>query len=111
MKDDQYWGVLDEIASERQRQIEKEGWSQVHDDKHRDGELALAATFYAMPKRLRKVWGRSSAARGFGPLVKNVPYGWPWSPEWWKPKSTRRDLVRAAALIVAEIERLDRSKP
>jgi hypothetical protein len=34
---------------------------------------------------------------------------WPWSLHWWKPKSPRRDLIRAAALIVAEIERLDRA--
>ena len=33
---------------------------------------------------------------------------WPWSLDWWKPKDPRRDLVRAGALIVAEIERLDR---
>jgi len=30
-----------------------------------------------------------------------------WAREWWKPKDRRRDLIRAAALIVAEIERLD----
>ncbi|AKQ30008.1 TPA: hypothetical protein JI225_05075 [Acinetobacter baumannii] len=29
-----------------------------------------------------------------------------WS--YWKPKSPRQDLVRAAALLIAEIERLDR---
>jgi hypothetical protein len=34
---------------------------------------------------------------------------WPWSVQWWKPKDRRRDLVRAGALIVAEIERLDRA--
>ena len=34
-----------------------------------------------------------------------------WGLDWLKPKSPRRDLVRAAALIVAEIERLDRIKP
>jgi len=33
---------------------------------------------------------------------------WPWADRWWKPKSVRHDLIRAAALIVAEIERLDR---
>jgi hypothetical protein len=33
---------------------------------------------------------------------------WPWEDKWWKPKDRRRDLVRAGALIVAEIERLDR---
>lgn len=34
--------------------------------------------------------------------------GWPFPPRSWKPKDRRRDLVRAAALLVAEIERLDR---
>ena len=33
---------------------------------------------------------------------------WPWAAEWWKPKDCRRNLVRAGALILAEIERLDR---
>ena len=33
---------------------------------------------------------------------------WPWDSGWWKPKNRRHDLVRAAALVVAEIERLDR---
>lgn len=33
---------------------------------------------------------------------------WPWDAKWWKPKNTRRDLVRAGALIVAELERMDR---
>jgi hypothetical protein len=39
---------------------------------------------------------------------------WPWAPEWWKPTHGRRDLVKAGALILAELERLDRaalSKP
>jgi len=34
---------------------------------------------------------------------------WPWAEKWWKPKNERRDLVKAAALILAEIERLDRA--
>jgi hypothetical protein len=29
--------------------------------------------------------------------------------EWWKPTNRRRDLVKAGALILAEIERLDRA--
>lgn len=28
--------------------------------------------------------------------------------KWWKPKSCRRELVKAGAPILAEIERLDR---
>jgi hypothetical protein len=31
---------------------------------------------------------------------------WPWSFEWWKPKDRIRNLVRAGALIAAEIDRL-----
>jgi hypothetical protein len=31
--------------------------------------------------------------------------------EMWKPEDRRRDLIRAAALLVAEIERLDRATP
>ena len=28
---------------------------------------------------------------------------WPWYSRWWKPTSDRRDLIKAAALLVAEI--------
>ena len=36
------------------------------------------------------------------------PPSWPWVRRWWKPTDRRRDLVKAGALILAEIERLDR---
>lgn len=41
----------------------------------------------------------------------NVAKHWPlsWAKSWLKPKDRRRDLIRAAALIIAEIERLDRA--
>lgn len=41
----------------------------------------------------------------------SLSFRWPWPSKWWKPKSQRRDLVRAGALILAEIERLDRQQP
>jgi hypothetical protein len=43
---------------------------------------------------------------------------WPptWGAEWWKPtgahddlNARRRDLVKAGALVIAEIERIDRA--
>lgn len=80
--------VIDEIAAERARQISKEGWTPEHDDHHNDGSLARAAASYAAGERL---W-------------------WPWRDSDWKPKDRRRDLIRAAALIVAEVERLDRAQ-
>ena len=98
--------VLDEIAAERRRQIEVEGWGPEHDDEHDEGEMAFAAACYAIsggvPENQR---GKSDR------LIAAIQFVWPtqWEWKWWKPKDRRRDLIRAAALIVAEIERLDRS--
>ena len=89
--------AISEIKAERERQRAEEGWTSEHDDTHDRGEMALAAGCYALnaaPERF---------ANGIVPII------WPWAREWWKPKSRRRDLVRAAALIVAEIERIDRA--
>jgi len=87
-----------EIAAERRRQIGVEGWSAEHDDAHTDESLAVAAACYAMPDRKMNRHVRPK-----------VPVDWPWASGWWKPKDRRRDLIRAGALIVAEIERLDRA--
>ena len=85
--------VIDEIGSERIRQLTVENWSIAHDDEHTIGEMAMAASCYALnAARTQKDGGRE----------------WPWDLAWWKPKNPRCDLIRAAALIVAEIERLDR---
>ena len=89
------------IAAERRRQIEIEGWTPKHDDDHQDGAMAVVATCYAMPpgRLIRRM--RPSDEAG-------IPTMWPWHPAWWKPKDRIRDLVRAGALIVAEIERIQR---
>lgn len=94
-------GALGQIQAERRRQIDDERWTPAHDDEHGDGALAAAAACYAIkasqpPHNLR-------FSIGYPP-----PY-WPgWATKWWKPQDRRRDLVRAGALIVAEIERLHR---
>jgi hypothetical protein len=85
--------ALTDVAAERKRQRAVEGWTTEHDDTHISGEMARAAICYADPL---------NEGRDYPPVK------WPWSPGWWKPKDRRRDLVRAAALITAEIERLDR---
>ncbi len=92
--EDQRDAVIEEIAAERRRQIDVEGWTADHDLQHPNGELAEAAAAYALAD---------------GPDAPLVIDGWPWEARWWKPKDRRRNLIRAAALIVAEIERLDRS--
>ena len=87
--------ILDVIA-ERQRQQSVEGWKPEHDDEHCNGELAMAAVCY--------INETGTVNRNGG-----KPWGWPWDASWWKPKTRRRNLVKAGALILAEIERLDRA--
>ena len=81
-----------DVLVERRRQVEVEGWTPEHDDaEHLPDELALAAASYIC------------ADEGDAP-----PAIWPWDWRWWKPSTPRRNLVKAGALILAEIERLDR---
>jgi hypothetical protein len=79
------------IAGERLRQMNLEGYNAAHDDGHTEDELAYAAICYAAPERSRMDI--------VGPL-------WPWRKECWKPNDRLRDLVRAGALIAAEVDRL-----
>jgi hypothetical protein len=103
--------AIEDIAAERRRQIEVEGWSAEHDDAHIGGELAEAGAAYAM-WAARYVHNADSSPAGDNYPRKPLPSPptcWPWSLGWWKPRDFRRDLVRAGALIAAEIERHDRA--
>jgi hypothetical protein len=91
--------AVNDVLAERKRQIEAEGWTLDHDDSHTDDNLALAAAWYALPEDCRHQFDVNDF--GF----------WPWERMDYKPKGRRRDLVRAAALLIAEIERLDRKSP
>lgn len=83
-----------DVMAERERQKSVEGWTEAHDDQHTRGEMVAAASTYALATIIRGL---------------SVDLYWPWDMKWWKPKKPRQNLVRAAALIVAEIERLDRA--
>lgn len=85
-----------DVLAERQRQVTAEGWTPGHDDEYEHGELADAAGCYALSSELFDCAGEP-------------PRPWPWPDEWWKPTNRRRDLVKAGALILAEIERIDRA--
>jgi hypothetical protein len=90
------------IAEERSRQISVEGWTPEHDDQHTSGELSEAAAGYAHTACLQISFLPS--------LAVCVPALWPWSENWWKPSSDPiRNLVKAGALIAAEIDRLQRA--
>lgn len=85
------------MAEERERQVRVEGWLARDDDQHSQGELKLAAVCYAL--------GGTKPRHNF--LISDV---WPWGLPFWKPKSELQNLVRAGALIAAEIDRLLRAE-
>lgn len=94
------------IERERWRQISAAGFTGVHDDRYTDSELVAAALCYATLAIMQQT--RLDAAEmlaGFPPIAG---YGWP--PGWdWRPEPTSyANLVKAGALIAAELDRLSR---
>lgn len=103
----EFWGVairaaggdilslaINDVIAERNRQVNAEGWTPEHDDNYHESELSDAAACYAL----------HAHNQGFP-----TPAHWPWDYDWWKQTNPRRDLVKAGALILAEIERIDRA--
>lgn len=96
------------IAAERRRQIMVEGRTADHDDSHDGGELIDAARCYIV----------SAEATGFGPDCVTFRGGyrpgegnppiWPWNDGWKPSGDAVRDLVKAGALLAAEIDRRTR---
>lgn len=91
--------ALDDIAAERKRQVEVEGWTSEHDDNHGRGEMAQAAAAYAY---------YATTVENSQPAAETV-FPPSWNDNRWNPSlDHRRNLVKAGAFIIAEIERLDR---
>lgn len=82
--------ALRDVLIERYRQVNDEHFSASHDDEHTDCSLAVAGAYYA----------------SF--YTSAVLDRWPWSEDMLKLTTHRQNCVKAAALIIAEIERLDR---
>ncbi len=99
-------GGVNRIAAERCRQQTKKRWTADHDDGHTDESIAVAASVYAMPYKMRQntilghtvrltFWPRTWAFRG---AMRNPP----------TPEERIQELSKAGALIAAEIDRLER---
>ena len=79
------------IARERRRQIEEEHFTTDRDiEEHPRGQLIEAALCYLSEAQLQR---------------KSPNRLWPWARRWWKPGDPIRMLVKAGALIAAEIDR------
>jgi len=112
------------ISQERERQILEEKWTIEHDDEHTDGSLALVATCYASPIKIFQIdelagglafidpwpdsWLKMYDKRmGYGERKKNPGNVVP-NPHTYNKKERLDLLVKAGALIAAEIDRLNR---
>ena|ERR1700683_1434773 len=96
--------VLEEIATKRLRQIAK-GYDAAHDDQHTKGEIALGAAAYCVSS----VKYEGNGKRAYSTIQQWAPPEWPWGRDEFHPSGDpRSDLIDAAAMIVAEIERQDR---
>ena len=78
----------EQILRERKRQVVAEGFNREHDLQYRNGELIRCVLAY---------------------LLRD-PDAWPFGMEMYKPTTEERDLVKAGALIAAEIDRLNGAK-
>jgi hypothetical protein len=94
------------IAEERDRQVHVKGHDNEHDDKHGNGQLAIAAACYAVNSTSASCLHIGHVSSGM------VVDAFPWDKKFDKRgKQTRiRELVKAGALIAAEIDRLQRLK-
>ncbi|MBV6787257.1 hypothetical protein KWH02_19120 [Xanthomonas campestris pv. uppalii] len=95
------------IAEERARQVQVEGMTPEGDAGYRYGQLTWAAVAYAQLAAMDlQGGGREQIA------TASPPACWPWGSSWWKPRDVRRDLVRAGALIAAQLDAIDQqAKP
>lgn len=84
--------ALRDVTAERQRQQSTKGYSTQQDDTYIGGELAAAAISYIEPMEAESYWPAD------------------WHDDSFKPSDYRRNLVKAGALILAEIERIDRQR-
>lgn len=79
-----------DVLAERHRQIVVKGWVPEHDDTYIGCELAAAAISYIEPMEAENYWPAD------------------WHDDSFRPSDYRSNLVKAAALLIAELERVDR---
>jgi uncharacterized coiled-coil protein SlyX len=88
------------VLAERARQKRMEGYDDTHDDEHTDFELSSAAAAF-----LLDAIERAKGGEGY----VTPPTIWPWEAKDWRRKPIYRQLEVAAALIIADEERLGRN--
>lgn len=98
--------ILEEIAAERRRQVAR-GYDATHDDAHVTGEIAMAGAAYALHAAALPGAIQGEVLARWRRGMAMTAYPWPgFAPK----KPDRALLITALALLVAEVERLDRAE-
>jgi hypothetical protein len=95
---------IEASVRERMRQIVEEGFDFEGDLKNDAGELASAGASYALAAA-DKLHPMSQGDGGYD--EGDPPRSWPFDASWWKPTTPRRNLEKAVALLLAELNRMD----
>lgn len=91
-------GIAD-VIQERGRQVMHHGYDPAHDDEHRNGEIAISAIAYIQAAHQKHLGLADGELDVFWYFDSPMPE---------MKKDPRRLLVKAAAMLIAEIDRLDR---
>ncbi len=85
--------IFDAVEAERKKQIMSKGYTASHDDQWSNGELAIAASVYAMPEVSRRLVDWPFGEKQYHPV----------------PANRKKELIKAISLLVAEIDRISRT--
>lgn len=98
---------IDKIWKERLRQIHTEGYDSDHDSQHTLGEIAEGARCY-LTAALEQIYQETNhnAFLDSQTLKDEFCKDWPWEFDTFKPSEDyQRNLVKAGAMIAAELDR------
>lgn len=101
------------IAEERKRQMDVHGYDSKHDSQYQDGSIADMAAIYACSHRNTEIDGRLTIRSAIWGAMPTYPFDWVRSDRDWFTDQPDRitELVKAGALIAAEIDRLQNQQP
>ncbi|MFZ5704940.1 MAG: hypothetical protein ACOY5R_06695 [Pseudomonadota bacterium] len=94
-----------DVLRERLQQIHVHGFDARHDLDHGRHVLPMAALTY-LEDALTKLTGGQGATAPIDGLSPEAPAAWPWR-DFFRPADARTNLVKACALLLGAIDRLD----
>lgn len=90
------------LCQERLDQVERHGFSAAHDDMHRDSAIAQGALAYLLA-------GMAPDCRLPDTLAETAANIWPWGAHTFRPGATEECFIKAAAMLLAEVDRIHRA--